>query len=71
MNKLLNEIEKYSEIHTFCFQFWGKYNNNVFIEKDGIELTSSGGFETIEEVLKFSLGYIYKVNRVPNSKRVF
>jgi len=71
INLLLDEIEKYSEKYTFSFQFWGKGNNNVYIEKNDVELTSSGGFETIEEVLKFALGYIYKINRVPNTKRVF
>lgn len=71
INLLLDEIEKYSEKYTFSFQFWGKGNNNVYIEKNDVELTSSGGFETIEEVLKFALGYIYKINRVPKLKRVF
>lgn len=70
-NLLLDEIEKYSEKYTFSFQFWGKGNNNVYIEKQDAELTSSGGFETIEDALKFALGYIYKINRVPNVKRVF
>ena len=70
-NELLQEIEKYSEKYTFSFQFWGKGNNNVYIEKDCVELTSSGGYETIEDVLKFALEYIYKINRVPMANRVF
>lgn len=62
MKNLLNEIEEWAETYDFSFQFWGKYNNNVFIYKNNVELFSSGGHESIDEVLKSALNYVRKIN---------
>lgn len=69
MEKLLNEIEAFSATYEFNFQFWSAGNNNIYIEKDGVDIYNSGGFETIEDVLKDSLNYLYRVNRVPLNER--
>jgi len=66
MHNLLKEIEKWSEHYDFSFQFWGKGQNNVYIERDGVELQSFGGEETIEDILKIALDWIKKVNKQTN-----
>lgn len=71
MEKLMQEIEKWSEKYDFSFQFWGKDYNNIYISKDQIDLYDTGGYETVEDVLKVALEWVYKVNRTPKSKRVF
>ena len=58
---LLAEIEKYSEVYEFHFQFWGKGSNNVFVSKNDVELYNSGDHETPEDAIKEALRYIYKV----------
>ena len=70
VRNLIREIENYSDKYQFSFQFWGDGNNNVFIMKDDIDLYSSGGFSSIQEVLIDALQYIYKINRVPYENRV-
>lgn len=70
MEKLLKEIEGYSDKYEFTFQFWGAGNNNVYITKDGTDLADFGGFESIETVLIKTLEYLYKINKVPYSKRI-
>jgi hypothetical protein len=70
VRNLIQEIDNYSDKYQFSFQFWGDGNNNVFIMKDDIDLYSSGGFSSIQEVLIDALQYIYKINRVPYENRV-
>ena len=62
MKKLMQEIEKWSAKYQFSFQFWGKDNMNVFISKDDVELTSFGGRDSIEEIIKDALEYINRIN---------
>lgn len=71
LGALLGEIEKWSGKYQFSFQFWGEDNNNVFINKDHVEITSMGGRESIQEILADTLEWIYRVNRIPNDKRIF
>ena len=70
MEKLLKEIEKYSDKYQFSFQFWGNGDNNVYIAKDYVNLFDTGGYLTIEDVIIAALHYIYKINRVPERERV-
>jgi len=58
----MQEIEKWSAKYQFSFQFWGKDNMNVFISKDDVELTSFGGRDSIEEIIKDALEYINRIN---------
>ena len=71
MEELLQEIEKYSDRYDFSFQFWGAGHNSVYISKDHIDLIDRGGYETIQDVLKFALEYVYRINRVPMANRIF
>ena len=71
MDSLLKEIEKYSGKYQLSFQFWGEGNNNVFVEKNDVELYSNGGLESPKEAIKEALNYIYRVNRVPHNQRKF
>jgi len=59
---LLGEISKWARIYEFQFQFWGPGRNNVFIEKGGIRLTDSGGFDTPDKAIEFALEYVNKQN---------
>lgn len=65
---LIDEINKWSEKYSFSFQFT-KGINNVSLFKDDVELYSSFGHETVEDVMMDVLNYIYRVNRVPLEKR--
>lgn len=70
MNDLIKEIERWSQKYDFSFQFWGEGYNNVYISKDDVDLYDTGGYETVEEVIKVTLNWIYRVNRTPESERV-
>ncbi len=68
LGTLLQEIEKWSGKYKFSFQFWPD-QNNVYISKDGVDLTSFGGYSTIKGVLVKALEYIYRINRTPLKNR--
>lgn len=70
MEKLMKEIEKWSEKYDFTFQFW-KNNNTVYIEVDLVDLFESGNHNTPKEAIESALKWIYSKNRVPKTKRVF
>ncbi len=62
--ELMLEITKWSEKYQFSFQFWGKGNNNVFIQKDFIDLYEFGGEESPKSITIKALEWVYKVNNV-------
>lgn len=45
------------------FQMWGEGNYNIYIEKNGIDLWSTGGNTTAEEAMKEALKYLNRINR--------
>lgn len=59
---LLSRIEFWSQRYEFSFQFWGENNNNVFINKDFVEIASFGGEGTILEILERTLAWCEKSN---------
>ena len=63
MKALKTLEEKYFDKYDITFQFWGKGDNNVFIERDGIELVSFGGRETVEDALNDTLEYLERINK--------
>ena len=62
MNELMGKIEFYAKIYEFSFQFWGRHNNNVFINKGGVELASFGGHVTLKSIVKEAIKYIERIN---------
>lgn len=60
--RLLAKIEFWSKQYTFSFQFWGEGNNNVFIDRDSVEVHSTGGMDTIKEVLEEAIEWCEKAN---------
>ena len=70
MEKLIKEIEKFSEKYQFSFHFWGTGSNNVIIRKNYVELYSTGGWLSPVDAIIDALNYIYRINRVPKVKRV-
>jgi len=60
----MTEISKWGGKYEISFQFWGVGNNNVYIAKDGVDLYSSGGFDTPLKSVKKAIEYIHKINRI-------
>lgn len=58
----IKQLSPYMGKYELTFQFWGADNNNVFIEKDGIELYDSGGFATPYEAMADALKYLERVS---------
>ncbi len=59
---LMAKIEYWTRWYEFSFQFWGEDNNNVFINKDDVEVASFGGEDTVEKILTFAVGWCERVN---------
>ena len=59
---LLTKVEFWAFQYDFSFQFWGVGNNNVFINRSNVELTSSGGFDTVEKMFEFVIEWCEKSN---------
>jgi len=62
MNEFMAKIEFYSKVYEFSFQFWGKHNNNVFINKGGVELTSFGGDVSARSSIRRAIEYVERIN---------
>jgi hypothetical protein len=60
---LFKRIKKYSDRYQFTFQFWGEGNNNVFIDKDDVDIYNTGGYDTPEEVMEAAIEFLDKINR--------
>ena len=67
----LQEIGKWKQKYDLSFQFW-KDNCSVFINASNsdVELFSTGGYLTQEEVLIDAFDWVYRVNRVPMNERI-
>lgn len=59
---LAKEIQKWSSVYNFSFQFWGEGNNNVFIAKDNIDLASFGGEDTIQAIFDRTMQWVKEKN---------
>lgn len=60
--KAVTKIMFWSQKYDISFQFWGYGNNNVFIEKDGVELASFGGEGTPYEIMVRVIEWCEKSN---------
>lgn len=67
---LLLEIERWSTVYQFSFQFWGPGNNNVYIHKADIELASFGDEDDIEAILTKTLEWVNKQNPGGYKKKI-
>lgn len=59
---LLKEMDAYFGIYQISFQFWGKGNNNVFIEKNGVDLYSYGALDKPRDIIIHALEWCRRVN---------
>ncbi len=59
---LTTKIEFWAFQYDFSFQFWGCFNNNVFINRGNVEVASFGGFETVEKLFEEVLKWCEKAN---------
>ncbi len=68
IDAMLAEIENYKKMLTYAgkyqisIQFWGDSDTNVFIAKDGIELTDFGGLSPDEAINK-TIEYLDRINK--------
>jgi len=58
----LNKVEFWAYQYDFSFQFWGPGNNNVFINRDDVEVHSSWGFDTVIEMFDYVIKWCEKAN---------
>lgn len=58
----LNRVEFWAYQYDFSFQFWGPGQNNVFINRDDVEIHSSGGFDTVMEMFDYVIEWCEKAN---------
>jgi CRISPR/Cas system CMR-associated protein Cmr3 (group 5 of RAMP superfamily) len=61
LGQLLTQIEFWSQRYEFSFQFWGDINN-VYINKDDVEIMSTGGHVSIMELLIEVIVWCEKAN---------
>jgi len=72
LDRLLAEREnfdkmlKYAGKYEISIQFWGDSNTNVFIAKDGIDLTDFGGLDPAEAIAR-AVEYLDRINPHPNT----
>jgi len=59
---VLEKIEYWTNIYELSFQFWGTDNNNVFINKDDVEIASFGGESSINDILELTINWCEKSN---------
>ncbi len=56
------KIEFWTKRYEFSFQFWGSGNNNVYINKDDVEVASFGGEDSIQDILVMTIQWCEKSN---------
>lgn len=61
---VLAELYKYMGRYDITFQFWGEGNNNVWVEKGGVELYHSGSNKDPLSAINDALSYLNKVNKI-------
>lgn len=69
----LAKIEFWTKRYSFSFQFWGDGNNNVYINRNDVEVHSAGGFVNIEDVFKHTIEWCEKANpraKYPNDVEI-
>jgi len=59
---LMGKIEYWQKQYEFSFQFWEKDNNNVFINRNYVEIASFGGEKTIKDILERTVAWCEKAN---------
>ena len=60
---LFEKLNPYFGKYEISFQFWGVGNNNVFINKNDVEIASFGGEETPEDIMQVTLSYLDRINK--------
>ena len=48
----MTKIMFWTQRYNFSFQFWGVDNNNVYIERDGVDIADFGGEATPMEIMQ-------------------
>ena len=61
MERLMQEITKWSKIYELNFQFWPE-QCSCYISKDGVELKCIGGNLEVRQVIEYTCQYLRKIN---------
>lgn len=59
---LITKVEFWAYQYDFSMQLWGPGNNNVFINRANVELHSTGGFDDVQDMLKYICEWCEKAN---------
>lgn len=62
IGKAMAKIQFWSGRYDISFQFWGYGNNNVFIERDGVDICDMGGEDTPLKITELALEWFEKAN---------
>lgn len=58
---LFKALNKYAGKYEISFQMWGQSRYTIYIAKDGVDLTSMGGYETAGECMQAALEYLDRI----------
>jgi hypothetical protein len=56
-DEIFYKIQFWTRRYEFSFQFWGDGQNNVYINKDDVEIASFGGEDSIQDILCMTIGW--------------
>lgn len=63
--QLFDILIEYSKVYELNFQMWPN-NNSIYISKDGVDLTSYGGYDEVGEVMIETIKYLDRINNYPS-----
>ena len=70
IKEILSNIDYWTSKYEINFQFWGDYENNVFISKNDVNIYSNGGFKKPIDAMEDALKWINKVNPINSPRTV-
>lgn len=62
IGRAMAKIQFWAERYDLSFQFWKDGNNNVFIERDLVEIHSMGGEDTPLQIMERTIEWCEKTN---------
>ena len=61
---LFKKLTKYAGKYQISLQLWGEGNNNIYIQKDDVDLWSCGGEKTPIAAMIKAIGFLDRINGV-------
>lgn len=63
-SQAFKKLKSYAGKYQISFQLWGEDNNNIFIQKDDVDLWSCGNEKTPLDAMRKAIGYLDRINSV-------